>query len=106
MSGAHDRIETELDGERFAAGDELVLRLSGGQLAESGDDSLVFGFGLHRCLGAALARMETEVVLRTAAAAWPNLELADRSQPWGHLLSFQSPTAVRVRRATFERTQP
>ncbi len=100
------RIETELDGERFSAGDELVLRLSGGQLAESGDDSLVFGFGLHRCLGAGLARMETEVVLRTAAAAWPNLELADRSQPWGHLLSFQSPTAVRVRRATFERTQP
>ncbi|MER8027018.1 cytochrome P450 [Glutamicibacter protophormiae] len=100
------RIETELDGGRFAAGDELVLRLSGGRLAELGDDSLVFGFGLHRCLGAALARMETEVVLRTAAAAWPNLELADRSQPWGHLVSFQSPTAVRVRRATFERTQP
>ena len=99
------QVDTELDGERFAAGDELVLRLSGGQLAESGDDSLVFGFGLHRCLGAGLARMETELVLRTAAAALPHLELAERNPSWSHLLSFQAPVAVPTRR-TCERTQP
>lgn len=99
------QLDTELGGERFHAGDELVLRLSGGAVAEAEDDSLVFGFGLHRCLGAGLARMETEVVLRTAAAALPHLELADRNPAWGHLVSFQAPVAVPTRHDV-ERIQP
>ncbi|WP_334123335.1 cytochrome P450 [Glutamicibacter sp.] len=98
------QFDTELGDERFAAGDELVLRLSGGPLAESGDDSLVFGYGLHRCLGAALARMETETVLRTAAAILPHLKLAESKPSWSHLLSFQAPVAVPTRHA-HERTQ-
>lgn len=100
------RTNAEVGGERFAAGEELVLRLSGGALAEAQDDSLVFGYGLHRCLGAGLARMETEVVLRAAAAALPDLELADRHPDWEHLLSFQAPAAVRTRRTAPEGNLP
>ncbi|WP_313813384.1 cytochrome P450 [Glutamicibacter sp.] len=90
--------DTTLAGQNFSAGEELVLRLSGGAVAESGDDSLVFGFGLHRCLGAGLARMETEVVLRQAAGALPDIELSDPSPGWRHLISFQTPEAVITRR--------
>lgn len=89
--------DAEVLGRRFSRGEELVLRLSGGQNAELGDDSLVFGFGLHRCLGAKLARMETEVVLHAAAAALPDIELVHRTPGWRHLVSFQTPDRVLVR---------
>ncbi|MFL4475403.1 cytochrome P450 [Paeniglutamicibacter sp. MACA_103] len=86
--------DVELDGEQFAAGEQLVLKLSGGVLGEEGDDSLAFGFGIHRCLGAGLARMETEVVLASAARALPGLKPAGAEPDWMHLLSFQAPQTV------------
>jgi cytochrome P450 len=86
--------DIELDGEHFAKGEQLVLMLSGGVLGEEGDDSLAFGFGIHRCLGAGLARMETEVVLGAAAGALPGLEPAGAKPDWLHLLSFQAPRTV------------
>lgn len=86
--------DIELDGQRFAAGEQLVLRLSGGVLGEANDDSLAFGFGIHRCLGAGLARMETEVVLGAAARALPGLEPAGEEPNWMHLLSFQAPRTM------------
>lgn len=94
--------DIELDGEHFAAGEQLVLKLSGGVLGRDGDDSLAFGFGIHRCLGAGLARMETEVVLRTAAGALPGLEPAGAEPDWMHLLSFQAPSTVWTSLATSE----
>ncbi|MDS0140582.1 MULTISPECIES: cytochrome P450 [unclassified Amycolatopsis] len=39
---------------------------------------LGFGFGLHRCLGATLGRMEAHVVLDTLARAFPRAELIDQ----------------------------
>ena len=89
--------DISLSGHSFAAGDELLLRLSGGDVAASGDDSLVFGQGLHRCLGAGLARMETGVVVHQAAAALPGIELSDPSPRWRYLISFQAPEAVITR---------
>ncbi len=35
-----------------------------------------FAFGSHFCLGAALARSETEVMLGSVADRWPELSLA------------------------------
>lgn len=92
--------DIELDGQRFAAGEQLVLKLSGGALGAATDDSLAFGFGIHRCLGAGLARMETEVVLATAARALPGLKPAGGEPDWMHLLSFQAPRTVWTSLAT------
>lgn len=86
-----------VNGERFAAGEEFVLRLSGATLGEDLDDSLAFGYGIHRCLGAGLARMETELVLSATARALPGIELVDRNPRWNHLLSFQTPQDVNTR---------
>ena len=36
---------------------------------------LVFGFGLHRCLGAALARLETRVAFEEILARLPDYEI-------------------------------
>ncbi|WP_409467871.1 cytochrome P450 [Streptomyces sp. HC307] len=42
---------------------------------------LAFGHGIHYCLGAPLARLETTIALRTLLARVPELELAARQAP-------------------------
>ncbi|WP_202918810.1 cytochrome P450 [Saccharothrix deserti] len=58
---------------------------------------LAFGYGRHFCLGAGLARLEAEVVLRETARRFPNLRLASTEPPpvLG-LLSFRAPLSVEV----------
>lgn len=90
-------VDAEVGGESFRAGDELVLRLSGGMPGSPDDDSLAFGYGIHRCLGAGIARLETELVLSATARALPGIELLDREPRWNHLLSFQTPADVKTR---------
>ena len=45
-------------------------------IARSPNRHLGFGFGMHFCLGAQLARMETRVALRNLLDRNPNLRLA------------------------------
>ncbi|WP_181783388.1 cytochrome P450 family protein [Pseudonocardia pini] len=57
------------DGERFAEADTLdVTRDDRGHVA--------FGYGLHHCLGAPLARIEGQVALQTLFAMRPDLAMA------------------------------
>ena len=37
--------------------------------------ALGFGFGIHTCLGAALARMESRLAIAALARRWPRLEV-------------------------------
>lgn len=43
---------------------------------------LSFAHGPHYCLGAALARMESEVMLAAVIRRWPNLALAEPAPQW------------------------
>jgi cytochrome P450 len=100
-----------LSGVEIPAGAPLLLMLAG-----SGSDPdvfpgperfcparpnarkhLAFGFGRHFCLGAGLARLEAEVVLRETARRFPRLRLASTGPPpMLGLLSFRAPLSVEV----------
>jgi cytochrome P450 len=56
------------DPDHYPAADDLDLHRDSGHLA--------FGFGLHHCLGAPLARLEGDVAFRTLLARFPHLALA------------------------------
>lgn len=65
------------DPERHSEPDILdVIRADPGALA--------FGSGPHTCLGAALTRIEAEVVLRKLLSRWPDLPYYGRQVTWMH----------------------
>ncbi|NMI00067.1 cytochrome P450 family protein [Pseudonocardia acidicola] len=71
------------DPAHYARADELDLRRDAGNLA--------FGFGIHHCLGAPLARLEGEIAFRTLLARFPELALAAEPEE----LSWRSSTLIR-----------
>ncbi|GAA1272562.1 cytochrome P450 [Saccharothrix xinjiangensis] len=100
-----------LSGVDVPAGAPLLLMLAGaGSDPAAFDDPerfcpgrpnarghLAFGHGRHFCLGAGLARLEAEVVLRETALRFPRLRLASADPPpMLGLLSFRAPLSVEV----------
>ncbi len=84
----------EIGGERVKAGERVTVVLAAANrdpeafpgpdaidIDRKGADSLTFGYGAYRCLGAALAQMETEVAL-AAILAHPDLRLAPDAIEW------------------------
>ncbi|MEO3750807.1 cytochrome P450 [Streptomyces sp. B6B3] len=57
------------DPQRFPSPDQL-------DLARDATGHLAFGHGIHRCLGAPLAKAETEIALRALVTRFPDLRLA------------------------------
>ncbi len=110
---AHD---TMLGGERIPAGTEILLELSGNHITQSAEPDgrppqthtaptspstaygLVFGSGIHRCLGAKLAELEAAIIVQETASALPGIQLRDLEPDWIRLLSFQAPKTVTVTR--------
>lgn len=84
---------TRIGEQDLAAETELLLRLTG----IGGDPDLAFGLGIHRCLGARLARREAGLVLSRTAAQLGHLELLEPEPPMIGLLSFRAPARVLVR---------
>ena len=72
------RTPTRLGGHRLAPGDVVLCSLSASNRdPEHADDPhLAFGHGLHRCLGAELARTELAVALPALVRRFPALQLA------------------------------
>ncbi|MGA4839077.1 cytochrome P450 [Streptomyces sp. G45] len=91
------RVATEpvrLGGALVQAGDAVMVSLLNGNrdakvypepdlLAPEGRDSvhLTFGHGLHRCLGAPLARVQLQIVFARLVRRFPGLRLADVPEP-------------------------
>jgi cytochrome P450 len=101
--------DTEVAGVPVAAGETVVAVIVAanrdpGRFPDPGRfditrvDSapLSFGGGVHFCLGAALARVEAEIVLHGLAKRFPRLTLADNEIRWRETIAFRGPEAVVV----------
>jgi cytochrome P450 len=87
-----DRIATEdltLGGQLIRAGDRLLMNLPAGNwdaefvdspetldIARNVRGHVAFGYGVHQCIGANLARVEMQVAFSTLARRLPGLQLA------------------------------
>jgi cytochrome P450 len=60
-------------------------------------DHLGFGFGIHYCLGAPLARLETALGLQALLRRFPDLALADEELVWQPTLISRALTRLPVR---------
>lgn len=99
-------------GQFIPAGAEILLELTGAHDMPEEEDlaplaraargkrpsayGLVFGSGIHRCLGAKLAELEATVIVKETAAALPQVRLLDKEPEWIRHLSFQAPETVTV----------
>jgi cytochrome P450 len=64
---------------------------------ENAGDHLSFGYGIHFCMGAALARMEIEQVLQGLAAHFPNMRLVPDEDPhWSQTVLVRGPRRLIV----------
>jgi cytochrome P450 len=83
------REDVEIAGTRIAKGDIVIVSLSGanrdaslGADMESFDPTratsshLAFGYGMHRCIGAELAKMELRAAYPALVRRFPNMRLA------------------------------
>jgi cytochrome P450 len=83
------REDLEIGGQAIRAGDAVLVQLDSANRDESvfpsaGDldfgrkvnHHLAFGFGVHHCVGAPLARLELRVLLSTLVRRLPGLRLA------------------------------
>jgi cytochrome P450 len=93
---------TTLGTSELPAQAPILLTLTG----HGGAADLAFGLGIHRCLGAGLARLETRVALESAQNLLPTLQLSE-DPPMINLLSFKAPQRLLVTRIAADgRRQP
>ncbi|UUZ68793.1 cytochrome P450 [Polaromonas sp. P2-4] len=106
------RVATDLvlHGQQLRRG-ELVLPLIGAanrdparysepdtlDITRSEGASLAFGSGPHVCIGAALTRIEAEMVLGQVLKRWPGLSLVDAAPRWGSNPAYRGLMEMPVR---------
>ena len=77
------------DPARFSNPDTLDISRNEGS-------PLSFGHGIHYCLGAPLARMETAIALDVLFQRMPNLQLLDDTPDWSEKVAFRGLSTLNV----------
>jgi len=103
--------DVDLAGQHISRGDIVIVALTSAnhdeghfiQAAElnmlrSIDRHLAFGYGIHTCLGAPLARLEGEIAFTTLLRRMPNLRLnmPRESITWHGALNVRGLTSLQV----------
>jgi len=100
------REATTLGGQQLAEGDMLMVYLGAANRdptrwdapelfvpAEDRERHLAFGFGVHTCIGAPLARLEAQLAMTSLLERFPQIQLGEarpRRLPSGVLFGFRS----------------
>ncbi len=102
--------DVEIDGQRIVKG-ELVMPMLGAanrdpaqfpdpdrlDIQRSHNKHITFGYGIHFCLGAPLARLEIPIVIATILRRIPGLRLADQATlVWRHDVALRGLEALPV----------
>jgi hypothetical protein len=87
--------DIEIAGTRIRKGETVFLLLAAANrdpdqfpepnrfdIYRSPNKHLAFGYGIHFCLGAALARLEAPIALQAVFERWPAATIAGESLPW------------------------
>jgi len=101
--------DVELHGTRIASGDLVAIMLAAANrdprrfpdpdvldVTRAGAPHVAFGYGIHFCLGAALARLEAALALATVLRRWRELTLLDEAPRWKPQIFFRGLTALNV----------
>jgi hypothetical protein len=101
--------ERELHGCRLRRGEQIVLILGAGNrdparfadpdrldLTRRDNHHLSFGHGAHFCLGAALARVEAQIVIPTLLRRFPDLDGDRAPKKWKRSMVLRGPTELRL----------
>jgi cytochrome P450 len=109
LTGRAMTEDLELGDVTFEEGDFVMLLVASGNhdpdpfpepeqldLERSPNNHLGFGFGIHHCLGAPLARMEAQVALTTLVRRVPDLALATDAVTYKHNVVLRGMEALPV----------
>jgi len=104
--------DTEIGGERVAEGTVVMPMLASANrdprqfadpdrfdIRRDASGHIAFGLGVHLCVGAPLARIETRIALAHLAARCPDLALADAPPVWLDSLILRGLKALPLTRA-------
>lgn len=101
--------DTELDGRAIRAG-ELVLPMPGAanrdpeqfpdphrfDITRKENRHVAFGYGIHFCIGAPLARIEVPIAIAALLQRYPRLRLATEEFEWRRDVAMRGPVALEL----------
>jgi cytochrome P450 len=101
--------ETEVGGYKVPYGSFVMLLLGAANrdpakfvepdrfdITRNDDRHLAFGYGIHFCLGAPLARVEGEIALRTLTQRFKEVRLIDENPPYRAQITLRGMESLRV----------
>ncbi|MBH0122193.1 cytochrome P450, partial [Rhodococcus sp. CX] len=104
--------DVELSGVTIPAGSKILLSLASANHDEArferpevfdihrrnSREHLSFGYGIHVCMGAPLARAELKIVLEELVNAFPGMSLVEGQQlEWTRTMAHRGPQSLKVR---------
>jgi hypothetical protein len=108
--------DVELGGRRIERGQQVALAIGAAnrdparfddpdafEVARRDNHHIAFGFGIHYCFGAPLARLQAQIVVRALIDRMPSIGLEDASVSWRPNIVLRGLQALPVRFAASDR---